>query len=164
MLGASILIASAVAVWLGWRVEESRRLDREAAIRLAEIDRAVQMERTERKWSARELISRHKYNSLTNGSAPSVPIGVEVAQIQANAARDVARIQFPESPPIKPALREVQLPDDLEAHVMSWNDEFARDDERGNLRRLYLEFQDGDEKSTWAKVRRAARIAELGDA
>lgn len=122
-------------------------MDREVAVTLAKIE-----------WDARTVIAKLAL------PGPMQDMSVEVAQIHADAARDVARIQFPESPPVKPALREVQLPDDLEAHVMSWNDEFARDDERGNLRRLYLEFQDGDEKSTWSKVRRAARIAELGEA
>lgn len=166
-------------------------MDREAAIRLAEIERAGQMERTEREWQGRELVASKKYSSRMIGSDPGIPrdvelariewdarteiarlsvpgpmqdTSVEVAQIQADAARDVARIQFPESPPAKPALREVALPDDLEAHVLQWNDDWARDDVRGSLRKLYLEFQDGNEASTWAKVRRHARIAELGDA
>ncbi len=148
MIAASLLLASVVAVWLGWRLEAI--LDQRGTFRLAQA---------KIKWDTKLEIARL---SLPQPVAHVQDNALAIAQIQADALRDVARIQHPESPPAKPALREVKLPDDLEAHVMQWQDEWARDDERGALRKLYLEYHDGDETSTWRKVRAAARIAELG--
>lgn len=57
--------------------------------------------------------------------------------------------------------KDIKLPDDLEAYVMSWGDEFARDDERGAIRARYLELHTGDPAETWQRVRRATGIGEM---
>lgn len=86
----------------------------------------------------------------------------ERVQLTLANALEIAYIQRPGKPlPPKPSSRDIQLPDDLEAHVMTWGDEWARDDERGSIRAKYLELHTGDDTDTWQRVRRAVGIGEL---
>lgn len=93
--------------------------------------------------------------------APREDQSLEIANIQAQAAVNVARLQHPERAASVQRPSEIVLPDDLDAHVMGWTDEWARDDERESIRRKYLEFHTGDPDETWQKVRRAIGIGEL---
>lgn len=93
--------------------------------------------------------------------APREDQSLEIAKIHAQAALDVARLQHPERAASAQRPSEIVLPDDLDAHVMGWTDEWARDDERESIRRKYLEFHTGDPDETWQKVRRAIGIGEM---
>lgn len=56
---------------------------------------------------------------------------------------------------------DVVIPDDLEAHCAQWEDSWARDDERTNVRHKFVELFTGDAKETWQLVRRAVGIGEM---
>lgn len=73
----------------------------------------------------------------------------------------VAKLQCPATASATPALNDVQLPDDLDAYVNSWNDKWAREDERSAVRSKFLELHTGDTEETWQRVRRAVGIGEL---
>lgn len=80
---------------------------------------------------------------------------------QALAARTPNGEAVAPQPAGKPARGQVQLPDDLEAYVNMWGDEFARVDERNTLRDKYLELHTGDAHETWQRVRTAIGIGQL---
>lgn len=87
---------------------------------------------------------------------------LERAKLKAENRLEIARLALPPTVARStPMGKDIILPDDLEAHVMQWGDEWARDDERGNIRARYLEFHNGDPAATWQKVRRAVGIGEM---
>jgi hypothetical protein len=70
-------------------------------------------------------------------------------------------LEFSDAPvPLKSGA-EIILPDDLEAYLGTWGDEWARKDERAHIRSLFAEFNAGDDATTWQRVRRAVSIGEL---
>lgn len=57
--------------------------------------------------------------------------------------------------------KDIILPDDLEAYVMQWQDQWAQRDERANIRNQYLEMHNGSPEQTWQRVRRAVGVGEM---
>lgn len=87
---------------------------------------------------------------------------LELAKLKADNRLEIARLSVPQAVARStPMSRDITLPDDLEAYVMQWGDEWARDDVRGNVRAKYLEFHDGDTEQTWQRVRASVGIGTL---
>lgn len=112
-----------------------------------------------RAWFAHHAAVRLSHDTMSLAMAAS---SRQIAQIEAESALAVAQVQFaapvtrtPENAP------PVVIPDDLEAWLNSWSDEFARDDQRGFLKHQYRELDRGDQAQTWQAVRRAVGIGEL---
>lgn len=83
---------------------------------------------------------------------------LERVRLKADARVSIATLAVP-----KPAQKraDIVLPDDLEAHVNSWGDEFARGDEREAMRAKYLELHTGNAAETWQRVRTAFGIGQM---
>lgn len=97
-------------------------------------------------------------------SATSAAINANVkvvAEIDAQRHIAVARIQHAEPSRQPSGLVPIVIPDDLEAHLNTWSDEFARDDQRGYIKHLFREQDRGKPDETWQVVRRLVGIGEL---
>ena len=89
-------------------------------------------------------------------------VQVDIAALMAASTERIAAMDHEEERnEVRAVASEIVIPDDLEAHVNSWSDEFARDDERAAIRHRYLEFHTGDADVTWQKVRRSFGLGEL---
>lgn len=78
------------------------------------------------------------------------------------SAERIAELQWPQGEPrTLPKRGDIQLPDDLDAYVNQWNDQYARDDERNAIRERFLELHTGDSEQTWQKVRTAVGIGQM---
>lgn len=130
---------SVVAAYWVWSYDRLRRAELDAARAMALQDA-----------TARQNAARAKQDSRER-----------IAGIKAAGRMEIAKLGTPQRLPNKPSTGDIQLPDDLEAHVMTWGDEWARDDERTNIRAKFLELANGDNEQTWQRVRRAVGIGEL---
>lgn len=101
------------------------------------------------------IAAREKIEALRSVSTE------RVAELGADSAKAVAALQFPALSRRDPGTSDIELPDDIEAHILTWDDDWARDDERLNIRKKYLEFHTGNADETWQKVRRAVGIGEM---
>lgn len=87
---------------------------------------------------------------------------LERAKLKAENRLEIARLALPQTVARStPMGKDIVLPDDLEAHVMQWGDEWARDDTRSDVRAKYLEFHNGDPEQTWQRVRTSIGIGTL---
>lgn len=143
LLFLASLAWSVVAAYGVWSYDLLRRAELDAARTMALQRAAARQNAARAKSESRERIA-----------------GIRAAA-KIEAAKYVADRQYPARPVLKPGQSEIQLPDDLEAFVMGWSDDFARDDERSNIRAKYLELHTGDEMQTWQKVRRVVGVGEM---
>lgn len=111
-----------------------------------------------RTWDALKRVELQDALALRAGDRVTA---LAVAETEAAAQIEVARLALPVKEAERAKRGDIQLPDDLEAYLNSWADQFARDDERDAIRHRYLELHTGDADATWQKVRRSFGLGEI---
>lgn len=104
-------------------------------------------------------LMRHALSVRTSRGTTDAQSRMDRLKLKAENRLAIARVSYPAD--VARPSKDIALPDDVEAWVMSWQDEFAREDERGAIRARYLEMYTGDVEQTWQMVRRSVGMGEL---